>query len=367
MNHYTTYNQYDNQYEIVETTSPLDTSSLDTSLQLESAIESLDMDKIKHVLNTSPNIPDVLNPSLECRCIRSYPFRKVIETGNLELTKLFIEYGAKYDHGFMPACHAICHNKLDNLRLFIDIGLDLFASVSEKHYLKIMRTYYGHKQYRFDIYQNFKYNILLILCCRQDLLNLFEEYYMNNPNIGEYKLSILRFAAQCPDSRILDYALDTYSYTNLELLNVVNDLLHSNKYPNFNDNSNLIKITKCCADHELSLITSILTLPGFTRDLIEFCLEHFAYTSSQLECIIQIYIQRGFSFFVDEAVHCQIIQLFYSRHIDITPITGKLIIHAYTGGCKEIIRVLREHNTNFQWVLVQASTTLSEFIDSTNE
>ena len=36
-------------------------------------------------------------------------------------------------------------------------------------------------------------------------------------------------------------------------------------------------------------------------------------------------------------------------------------------GCKEIIRVLREHNTDFQWALTQAPTSLSEFIDLVNK
>src|SRR5579872_3201590 len=217
---------------------------------LYESIKKMDLKQIKYIIETSPNKSKLLNFQYAYDEFGSYPFLKAIETGNTELFRLFIDYDV--DIRMLAFCHAMYHAKLEVIELFLEFRMNLFIGIDNPSYHRIMRFYYpadtGINIYTYVSPESY---ILLILCCMQDSWDIFEHFYSNHPQILTYKLTILRFAAKRENSKIFTYALQTYYYTNNELLDCVNDLIHN--LPN----SNIEKLTRYCTDHELTLIKTI--------------------------------------------------------------------------------------------------------------
>lgn len=104
-------------------------------------IKKLDFTQIQHILETSLNKLELLNPNPTTYQTSLYHFLQILETENIDLIRLCIHYGA--DINLISLCHTMYYAKLEVLQLFLELGvMNLFIGITYPTYQKIMQFYY---------------------------------------------------------------------------------------------------------------------------------------------------------------------------------------------------------------------------------
>src|SRR5579872_685339 len=196
------------------------------------SIEEKQYNILRDVLVTSPLRDQFINPTK-----RDYyldPLCYAIEKNDIYVVQLFLDLGAtidKYDYTFVA--HIICQNRVDILKLFVTLGLELNEQTNVSDFTNMLTTYaaaYTRSslaskcnnmqellQFR-DSYLN-KYSngltkclIYVALSCYINRFDVFFNFFIDHLGIEQVKYDILFWCVLSNQSNILKYMLRHYTY-----------------------------------------------------------------------------------------------------------------------------------------------------------